>query len=82
MKGTWISAAGAAAIMLDAAGYATAQQRQTGQDPALAAQERQKDRDPPPGTENMDKRAERGQSAAPTGEKPADTKGPGKPGGD
>jgi hypothetical protein len=82
MRGTWISVAAAAAIMLDAAGYATAQQRQVGQDPAPAAQERQKDRDPPPGTENMDKRAERAQSAAPTGEKPADTTRPGKSGGD
>jgi hypothetical protein len=88
MRGTWISAAAAAAIMLDAAGYAAAQQRQAGQDPAPTAQG-QKDRDPPPGFENMDKRAERAQTAAPTGgspeQKPADTKGmrqQGKPGGD
>ena len=32
MRGTWISAATAAAIMLDATGYAAAQQRQAGQD--------------------------------------------------
>jgi hypothetical protein len=53
-----------------------------------AAQEMQKDRDPPPGAENINKRAERAQSTAPMSEgreqKPADAPGqkPGKSGAD
>jgi hypothetical protein len=41
----------------------------------------QKDRDPPPGAENMDKRAERMQNAAPTDERQLQ-KPAGKPGSD
>jgi hypothetical protein len=49
-------------------GCALAQAKQVGQDQAPAAHKMQKDSDPPPGTENMDKRAERMQSAAPMSE--------------
>ena len=52
--------------------------RGSGKQPG-APQEIQNDRDPPPGAENMNKRAERAQSAAPTngsqGQKPADAQG-------
>jgi cytochrome c-type biogenesis protein CcmH/NrfG len=79
MRRTWISAAAAAGISVVSAGHVWSQEKQPDQAPA--AQKMQKDRDPPPGGENMDKRAERVQNAAPTDEsqlqKPA-----GKPGSD
>ena len=62
MRRTWASAAAAAAISVVSAGYAWPQEKQPDQAPA--AQKRQKDRDPPPGAENTDKRAERMQSAS------------------
>jgi hypothetical protein len=73
MKRTWISAAAAAAISVVSAAHAWSQEKQPNQAPA--AQRMQKDRDPPPGAENMNKRAERMQSASPMsegqGQKPA-----------
>lgn len=79
MRRTWISGAAAAAISVVSAGHAWAQENEPGQAPQ--AQKMQKDRDPPPGAENMNKRGERMQNAAPADEsqlqKPA-----GKPGSD
>jgi cytochrome c-type biogenesis protein CcmH/NrfG len=66
MRRTWISAAAAAAISVVLAGHAWPQEKEPDQAPA--AQTMQKDRDPPPGPENMDKRAERMQSASPMSE--------------
>ena len=79
MKRAWIGAAAAVAIAVGA-GYAGAQEKQPGQDQARAMQ---KDQDLPPGADNMDKRGERDQSAAPMNEsqrqKPAD-RAPGESG--
>jgi hypothetical protein len=66
MRRTWISAAAAAAISVVSAGHAWAQEKQP--DRAPQAQKMQKDRDPPPGAENMNKRGERMQNTAPTDE--------------
>jgi hypothetical protein len=67
----WIGAAAVVAITVGAAGYAGAEEREPG-----PSQEIQYDRDPPPGAENMNKRAERAQSVAPMngsqGQKPTD----------
>jgi hypothetical protein len=68
MRRTWISTVAAAAISVISIGCALAQENQVSQDQARAAQKMQKDQDPPPGAENMDKRAERMQSAAPMSE--------------
>ena len=70
MRGAWISAAAAAAIGLVSVGHAWAQvsagsAEAASQNRAPATQEMQNGRDSPPGAENMDKRAERMQSAAP-----------------
>jgi hypothetical protein len=89
MRRTWIRAVAAVAITtVGAAGHAGAQERQSGQDQVPAAHEMQKDRDPPPGNENISKRAERAQSTAPMsegqGQRPADAPGqkPSRPGAD
>ena len=66
MRKTWISAAAGAAISVISAGHAWSQEKQPDQAPT--AQKMQKDRDPPPGAENMNKRGERIQNSAPTDE--------------
>ena len=68
MMRTWIGAVALAAVTVGSAGYAGALEKSPGQDQASAAQQTQKDRDPPPGAENMDKRAERMQNPVPMGE--------------
>jgi hypothetical protein len=73
MGRTWISAAAVAAISVMSAGHAWAQvsagsAEAASQNRAPATQEMQNGRDSPPGAENMDKRAERMQSAAPMSE--------------
>ena len=76
MKKTLIGAIAAAALTANLAGYAGAQEKQPGQGQAPAALKVPEGQDPPPGTETIDKRAERAQSAAPMSEgqdqKPAD----------
>jgi hypothetical protein len=80
MRRTSISAAAVAAISIMSAGQVWAQvsagsAEAASQNRAPATQEMQNGRDSPPGAENMDKRAERMQNAAPTsegqGQKPA-----------
>lgn len=75
MRGTWISAAAAVAIMLDAAGYAAAQQKQAGQDPAPGAQSAAPSQEKKDTTQSAKPATDATQSAAPSQEKkPMDTK--------
>ena len=76
MKRTWIGAA-AASVIIATAAYAGDAQRDPIQDQTRATHALPKNQDPPPGAENMDRRAERAQTAAPMGEshEPADAQG-------
>ena len=75
MRGTWISAAAAVAIMLDAAGYAAAQQKQIGQDPAPGAESAAPSTEKKAATDTPKPATDATQSAAPSQEKkPMDTK--------
>jgi hypothetical protein len=60
MRRVWIGATAALALTVVMGGHAGAQGNQPTPSPQM-----QNDRDPPPGTENLSKRAERAQSAAP-----------------
>jgi hypothetical protein len=80
MRRTWISTTAAAAISVVSAGHSWAQvsagsAEAANRNQAHATQDMQNGRDSLPGAENMDKRAERMQSAAPMsegqGQKPA-----------
>jgi hypothetical protein len=70
MRRTWIGAA--AAVTIASAGGSAWAQAAPGQDQAPASQQMQMDsdpnRDPPPGAENSDRRAERMQDADPMDE--------------
>ncbi len=88
MRRTWIGAAAAAALIVGAAGHAGAQERHSAQDQVPAGSGGAEGSDPAPGAENINKRAERAQSAAPMsegqGQKPTDAQGqkPSKSGAD
>lgn len=60
MKRTWLGVVVALAMATTCVEYSGAQEKQSN-----SAPETQKDRDPPPGAENMDTRAERAQTATP-----------------
>ena len=67
MKRTWIGAVTASVIIAGAA-YAGNAEREPTRDQTRATHALPKNQDPPPGAENMDRRAERAQTAAPMGE--------------
>jgi hypothetical protein len=79
MNRTWIGAA-AAFVIIASAAYAGDAEREPTQDQTRASHMLPKDQLPPPGAENMDRRAERAQTAAPMGEsqEPANAKKPDK----
>jgi hypothetical protein len=78
MKRIWIGAA-AASVIIASAAYAGDPEREPTQDQIRAGHALPKDQVPPPGAENMDRRAERAQTAAPMGEIQEPAQGRDKP---